>query len=100
MNVMTVSGDAMGGALKNYLGYMRKLVAGNCGCGSESAADSSGGLRWGGWGGYVHIVHGACKVKLLTTARGFLAFCGKRKHDLAVNGLAVGPRFKIEMLDD
>jgi len=48
----------------------------------------------------VHIVHGACKVKLLTTARGFLAFCGKRKHDLAVNGLAVGPGFKIEMLDD
>jgi hypothetical protein len=49
----------------------------------------------------VHIVHGACKVKLLTSARGFLlALCGKRKHDLAVNGLAVGPRFKIEMLDD
>jgi hypothetical protein len=29
-----------------------------------------------------------------------LAFCGKRKHKLAVNGLAVGPRLEIKVLDD
>jgi hypothetical protein len=36
----------------------------------------------------------------LTVARGLLAFSGKRKHKLAVNGLAVGARLEIKVLDD
>ncbi len=43
MNVMTVSGDAMRGALKDFLGYIGWRVAGNCGCGSAECC------WWWGW---------------------------------------------------
>lgn len=37
----------------------------------------------------------------MTVARGFLGgFSGERKHKLAVNELAVGPRLEIKVLDD
>jgi hypothetical protein len=36
----------------------------------------------------------------LAVAGGLLAFCGEREHELAVDDLAVGPRFEIKVLDD